>query len=213
MADEKITIRRKVARAQGLMRYFTGKPCKNGHVDERQVSNGVCVSCFKDILRKYRGSHYDITLERNKKYRQDNPEWTKEQNRKFYASHKEQHSEQAKIWRSKNIEKVKGDKRRWRIENPEKVRALHRNRKARKRNNGGSHRGADILDILRMQKSKCAYCRILLKNKMYHVDHIIPLSKGGGNGRRNLQILCAPCNLSKSKLDPLDFMRKKGKLL
>ena len=35
------------ARAAGLKRYFTGKPCNHGHVDERHVFNGVCYSCSK----------------------------------------------------------------------------------------------------------------------------------------------------------------------
>lgn len=29
----------------GLPRYFTGKPCKNGHIDERFVSDHGCVTC------------------------------------------------------------------------------------------------------------------------------------------------------------------------
>lgn len=29
----------------GLKNYFTGKPCKHGHISERQVANHVCVTC------------------------------------------------------------------------------------------------------------------------------------------------------------------------
>ena len=31
--------------ALGLKRYFTGRPCMNGHVAERLVSNSSCVEC------------------------------------------------------------------------------------------------------------------------------------------------------------------------
>jgi len=31
----------------------------------------------------------------------------------------------------------------------------------------------------------------------HHVDHIIPVSKGGGDTMDNLRALCAACNLSK----------------
>lgn len=31
----------------GLKRYFTGEPCKYGHVDERLVSNWQCNTCLK----------------------------------------------------------------------------------------------------------------------------------------------------------------------
>ena len=36
---------RQIARALGMNRYFTGKPCKNGHIAERWVSKAKCVQC------------------------------------------------------------------------------------------------------------------------------------------------------------------------
>ncbi len=33
------------AAAAGKTRYFTGAPCKRGHIAERQTSNGGCVEC------------------------------------------------------------------------------------------------------------------------------------------------------------------------
>jgi hypothetical protein len=42
------------AKAQGLKRYFTGKPCKRGHVAERYVSTPTCVVCCIDDSRKRR---------------------------------------------------------------------------------------------------------------------------------------------------------------
>lgn len=35
------------ARSQGLPRYFTGKPCRRGHVSERYAGNGNCCDCKK----------------------------------------------------------------------------------------------------------------------------------------------------------------------
>lgn len=39
-------ISRADAKAQGLTRYFTGKPCKHGHVSERIIA-GQCCECRK----------------------------------------------------------------------------------------------------------------------------------------------------------------------
>ena len=36
---------RATARIAGLTRYFTGKRCKYGHIDERYTANGLCATC------------------------------------------------------------------------------------------------------------------------------------------------------------------------
>lgn len=38
-------ISRKEARARGLTRYFTGKPCLRGHISERNVAKKSCLQC------------------------------------------------------------------------------------------------------------------------------------------------------------------------
>ena len=38
-------IKRREAKAKGFMTYFTGKPCRLGHVSERYVGGGNCVTC------------------------------------------------------------------------------------------------------------------------------------------------------------------------
>ena len=36
---------KKIAKDAGELHYFTGKPCKRGHVEKRFVSSGACVKC------------------------------------------------------------------------------------------------------------------------------------------------------------------------
>jgi len=43
---------RKEALALGLKRYFTGKPCKRGHLAQRLLC-GRCVACSRESCLKY----------------------------------------------------------------------------------------------------------------------------------------------------------------
>jgi hypothetical protein len=47
-------ISRKEAKALGLKRYFTGKPCKRPHITERLTSNKHCVDCERERERSER---------------------------------------------------------------------------------------------------------------------------------------------------------------
>ena len=60
------------ARHQGLVRYFTNEPCKNGHISERYTSTGSCIACQKNY---YATDWYKEMNRRNgKKYRASNPD-------------------------------------------------------------------------------------------------------------------------------------------
>ena len=67
--------------------------------------------------------------------------------------------------------------------------------------------------LMHAQRGKCAVCKTSIAGAPYHLDHIKPLARGGTNQRTNLQLLCPPCNLSKSAKDPIDFMQSRGFLL
>jgi len=48
-------ITRQEAKAKGLKHYYTGKPCKRGHVYKRFVSTCLCVKCAKLFARPSKG--------------------------------------------------------------------------------------------------------------------------------------------------------------
>ena len=47
-------ITRKEAKALGLKNYFTGEPCKHGHIDQRKVVSGQCIECKRIGTRLWR---------------------------------------------------------------------------------------------------------------------------------------------------------------
>lgn len=215
------------ARELGLSRYETGKPCCNGHIAERFVCSRQCVVCAGIRKNEWAAKNKSRIAEYNSTYlvenrsaiyatrkvrHKENPEMLKASKARYYKRHRAQHLAKMKRWRESNIERVRQAHQRKRLENPEAYRTYKRNYKARKRNAPGSHNRNDIADIFRLQRGKCAICRFKLKSG-YHVDHIVPLSKGGANDRRNLQITCGHCNVTKHAADPIEFMQSRGMLL
>lgn len=129
-----------------------------------------------------------------------------------------------RAWKAANRDKVQAcrarnrltareNQRVWDANNTGKVQAARLNYVARKQGAPGSYTAADVADILKMQRGRCAECRRRLPANRRHVDHIQPLARRGTNYRRNLQIMCARCNQSKGAKDPLEFARQQGRLL
>lgn len=175
------------------------------------------------------------------RYREKNREKVRAGNRGQYRKNRERRLAYAKAYitgnpwvkRASALSRNKGRynewKRRWRRANVERDRAAraryyraHRfaakltgmNRRARKLAAGGLFSKADVAFLMTKQRGRCAHfwCRVNVR-KAYHIDHIIPLSAAGRNDRRNLQILCPFCNLSKGALHPIDYAQRHGLLL
>lgn len=61
------------------------------------------------------------------------------------------------------------------------------------------------------QKKICYWCNIDCTDN-YHIDHYVPLAKGGLHTVDNLVISCAKCNMTKSAKDPFKFANEVGRL-
>ena len=88
-------ISRKVAKEEGLIKYFTGKSCKHGHISERYTKYGSCLECIKvdrvlngaERKRNYYKRNKDRVLKQNKSWNDKNNfhKTHRQQNREYYA--------------------------------------------------------------------------------------------------------------------------------
>lgn len=95
----------------------------------------------------------------------------------------------------------------WRRENREVVLANAHRRRARSKNAEGFFEKEDIENMMLLQNYLCNACGISLEKIKWEIDHIMPLILGGSNWPDNLQILCMPCNRSKSGKHPDEWAK------
>ncbi|KAB2332931.1 HNH endonuclease [Bacillus mesophilum] len=54
----------------------------------------------------------------------------------------------------------------------------------------------DVLAVMEFFGNTCVYCDQEIAGTM-SIDHVVPLSKGGGNTKANIVVACMPCNVKK----------------
>jgi 5-methylcytosine-specific restriction endonuclease McrA len=63
----------------------------------------------------------------------------------------------------------------------------------------------DVASLWIEQNGRCSYCQSSLKDYGWHIEHVIPLSRGGDNSSENIVLACITCNLSKGSRTPNEW--------
>lgn len=186
-------ISRREAAQRGLIRYFTGEPCKRGHVAERIVSNCVCMECGSLRMRTWRANNGDIARQIARSWRLANPRKQREYDRRKRERDPE--------GRAALLAKLAA--------HPAYDKAGSLNRRTRK-SNGDRVTGAELETVKARAKGRCANCGARRKLEF---DHIGPLARGGRHDVKNLQMLCHACNMEKRARDPIEWAQDNGRLI
>lgn len=173
------------------------------HAKNREDRNAACKA------------RYHAAPEKAQEYRAKNRERRNDQAHQWHDNHREHEAEYAKRYRVETRERRAQVWRKWYDANKgsaiERAKAATLVRRARKRNSGGVYTPEDVRAQYTRQRGKCYWCGKKV-GKQFHVDHIIPLSRGGSNWPDNLVIACPHCNLSKGSKLPHEW-EQSGRLL
>jgi 5-methylcytosine-specific restriction endonuclease McrA len=124
----------------------------------------------------------------------------------YLATNKEAKKEYDIAYRAKNSARLLAQKQTWIANNKPKRRHIARTYKAKRRSwvKGGAS-SAVLHAWESVQPKTCFWCKAH-DLQAFHIDHYMPLSKGGLHEPENWVIACAPCNLKKNARHPLDFL-------
>jgi 5-methylcytosine-specific restriction endonuclease McrA len=144
-------------------------------------------NAHKNIPRPDRSEYF-------KQYRAEHREERKATDAQYRESHREERGQYDRAYRTlprvQDANRLKG-------------RIGTSKRRAAKARTGGKYTAADIEAIRVAQGNRCYICHKKLKK--YHIDHFIPLLKGGSNDPGNLRLACPRCNLRKHDKHPHDI--------
>jgi hypothetical protein len=198
-------IRRKDAIAQGLKRYFTGEPCKRGHISEKNVSDYRCLQCAAEKARERRWRDPEAARKKAREWRNKNREKINERNRQRHAANPEKHRavamrfywdnwETCRQWRKdwwqankeenqkkqreaykQNREVFLSASRRWKAKNKDRI-SIYNAMKRPEREERLRKATPDWVDMdAIILKYKERDCMTQVTGLPHHVDHKVPL--------------------------------------
>ncbi len=167
-----------------------------------------CKACNKIRITAWKKANQDKIKAGSKVYREANAErikkvsaaWEKANSKKRYAA--------TKSWRKENPEKVSAMNKAWRALNPENERA--RSNKYRALKLGNEHSAYTEKQVLETYGTDCNICNLPIDLNIarqcgipgwqngLHIDHLIPISKGGPDTLDNVRPTHGLCNITKN---------------
>lgn len=164
-----------------------------------------CKACACANTRSWTSNNRERDRANSRRWSDANREYKREQDRLYAATHKEQKRAYDKVYGQVNKDRKDENSRRYRETDKGKTsrRFNVQRRRTRKLAAGGTFTAADIEAIRVAQDNRCYLCHKKLKT--YHIDHFIPIAKGGTDDPGNLRLACPHCNQSKGAKHPFEL--------
>lgn len=165
---------------------------------ERRQSDPEVQKRCRAAVQKYRDENRELVRQRDREKYWASPDIARARVNKYNKSHRDQ---------------LTAYNRQWRTDNREHCRVYERMRyhtdkivNAKKKARAKMKRFGDInpQDIFTRDGYVCYYCGTT--SGKFHIDHMIPLSRGGVNTMDNLTVACQTCNLRKHTLTAEEFV-------
>lgn len=175
------------------------KQYKIEHRDEiLEYNRRHYIECHDEVLQQqknYRYKNLEVCRERSRKWGKNNPEKVLEISRRNYDNHKE-----ARLAYTK--------KRRSTLEGRVACAMYADRRRARKKNALTEDTTLFRKWVLTLPYIICPYCyeEVVPGTKDCHIDHMIPLSRGGPEAIWNLDAICARDNIQKRNRTPDEYL-------
>ena len=163
------------------------KFCKKCNEDTDRYSNGVCKICSRA---------------RNAAWESKNRDAVNAKSRRWNAKNAESKRATNAAYRAKNQPQINSRRKEKRALDP----SIERNKSAKRRLAVGVLPKDIVERLMIKQGGMCACCGEAMNGK-YHLDHIIPVSKGGSNTENNVHLLLPKCNQQKYTLTFEEFLK------
>lgn len=175
--------------------YTTGVPCKRGHICPRYVKGGICVDCSRELCAAWRKQNRLKRRGYNAKWVASHPEKEREMRAAYRRANKHIERRRTLAWSIANRERKRELDANWTRNNPVANVARNARRRALKaKAPGRGVKNSDWQATLSNSVGLCVYCSLSAPLTM---DHIEPLSRGGGHDPDNLAAACKSCNSAK----------------
>lgn len=184
----------------------------NFRSDTKRI-HAQCKDCLKKRRISYKLSHNEEIKESNRLYREKNRQIIRERDRLFYVSNSAEIKKYQKYFYEINKDYIKIRVKEYNKTIIGKAVGKNTRHKRRYQKINGDVTTNQILELEQSAKV-CYWCNCKInKTTKIHIDHYIPLSKGGEHTISNLVVSCATCNQKKQAKDPINFANSIGRLL
>jgi 5-methylcytosine-specific restriction endonuclease McrA len=182
--------------------------CAKNYRETHKKERRGYLSSTPGYRTEYRAKNKDHINKLSRERYKDNPEPFHKQSKKSHEKNREVRLTAQREYYQDNQEYFSIKNKLYKENNREAI--LLKNRKRKMKIIGKNISQKQVKELLSFHSNECFYCHVNVKSGInLHLDHMIPLYKGGTHTIENLAPACNTCNLKKGKMTASEFLERR----